>query len=51
MFAPDCPTAMIFIPSEKGLSHNVKEHSDKRDIVAGAQVLLDLVCDLAGAKT
>jgi beta-ureidopropionase / N-carbamoyl-L-amino-acid hydrolase len=51
MFAPDCPTAMIFIPSEKGLSHNVKEYSDKRDIVAGAQVLLDLVCDLAGAKT
>ncbi|ALG90126.1 MULTISPECIES: M20 family metallo-hydrolase [Actibacterium] len=51
MFAPDCPTAMIFIPSEKGLSHNIKEHSDKRDIVAGAQVLLDLVCDLAGAKT
>lgn len=50
MFAPNCPTAMIFIPSEKGLSHNIKEHSNEADIVAGAQVLLDLVCDLAGVN-
>lgn len=51
MFAPNCPTAMIFIPSEKGLSHNINEHSDEADILAGTQVLLDLVCDLAGANT
>lgn len=51
MFAPNCPTAMIFIPSHKGLSHNVKEHSDEADIIAGTQVLLDLVCDLAGVET
>lgn len=51
MFAPLCPTAMIFIPSEKGLSHNINEHSDEGDILAGAQVLLDLVRDLAGAGT
>ncbi len=51
MFAPLCPTAMIFIPSENGLSHNINEHSDEGDIMAGAQVLLDLVCDLAGATT
>ncbi|MCR8547544.1 M20 family metallo-hydrolase [Salipiger sp. P9] len=50
MFAPLCPTAMIFVPSEKGLSHNVKEHSDEADCAAGAQMLLDLVCDLAGAR-
>ncbi|MEV8468451.1 Zn-dependent hydrolase [Fluviibacterium sp. DFM31] len=50
MFAPNCPTAMIFIPSHKGLSHNVKEHSDEADIIAGTQVLLDLVCDLAGVE-
>jgi len=49
MFAPNCPTTMIFVPSENGLSHNVREHSDPEDILAGAQVLLDLVCDLAGA--
>lgn len=47
MFAPNCPTAMIFIPSENGLSHNINEFSSEVDIVAGAQVLLDVVCDLA----
>lgn len=51
MFAPNCPTAMIFIPSAKGLSHNINEHSEEDDIVAGAQVLLDVVCELAGAGT
>ena len=50
MFAPNCPTAMIFIPSAKGLSHNINEHSEEDDIVAGAQVLLDVVCELAGEQ-
>ncbi|WP_238365372.1 M20 family metallo-hydrolase [Mesobacterium pallidum] len=50
MFAPNCPTAMIFIPSAGGLSHNINEHSDEDDIGAGAQVLCDVVCDLAGAQ-
>lgn len=50
MFAPHCPTAMIFIPSQKGLSHNINEHSDETDIAAGAQVLCDIVCDLAGVS-
>lgn len=48
MFAPNCPTAMIFVPSEAGLSHNIKEHTEEADLVAGAQVLLDVVLDLAG---
>jgi len=43
-----CPTAMIFVPSVAGLSHNVKEHTDPADLVAGAQVLLNLVVELAG---
>ena len=51
MFAPNCPSAMIFVPSEKGLSHNIKEHTEDADLVAGAQVLLDVVLDLAGART
>lgn len=50
MFAPNCPTAMIFIPSVKGLSHNINEHSEEADIAAGAQVLFDVVCDLAGVS-
>jgi len=42
-----CPTAMIFVPSVAGLSHNVKEHTDPADLVAGAQVLLNLMLELA----
>jgi N-carbamoyl-L-amino-acid hydrolase len=42
-----CPTAMIFVPSVAGLSHNVKEHTEAADLVAGAQVLLNLMMELA----
>ncbi len=42
-----CPTAMIFVPSVAGLSHNVKEHTEAADLVAGAQVLLNMMVDLA----
>lgn len=42
-----CPTAMIFVPSVAGLSHNVKEHTEPADLVAGAQVLLNLMLELA----
>jgi N-carbamoyl-L-amino-acid hydrolase len=42
-----CPTAMIFVPSVGGLSHNVKEHTEAADLVAGAEVLLSLVLELA----
>jgi N-carbamoyl-L-amino-acid hydrolase len=55
MFAPNCPTAMIFVPSAGGLSHNVREHTDAEEIRAGADVLLQavLACadpDEAGAR-
>jgi len=42
-----CPTAMIFVPSVAGLSHNIKEHTEPTDLVAGAQVLLNLMLELA----
>jgi len=42
-----CPTAMIFVPSVAGLSHNVKEHTEAADLLAGAQVLLNLTVELA----
>jgi N-carbamoyl-L-amino-acid hydrolase len=47
MFARICPTGMIFVPSVKGLSHNVAEFTEPRDIDAGAKVLLDVVLELA----
>ena len=46
MIARMCPTAMIFVPSHKGLSHNVAEHTDEADLIAGADVLLDTMCEL-----
>jgi len=44
-----CPTAMIFVPSVAGLSHNVREHTEPADLGAGAQVLLNLLLELAEA--
>ncbi len=43
MFAPNCPTAMIFVPSKGGISHNIGEHTDVADIEAGANVLLNVM--------
>ncbi len=47
MLARMAPTAMIFVPSHKGLSHNVAEHTDEVDLIAGANVLLDVMLQLA----
>jgi N-carbamoyl-L-amino-acid hydrolase len=47
MLARVCPTAMVFVPSVGGISHNPAEHSMPEDIEAGANVLLDLLVRLA----
>ncbi len=47
MFARMCPSAMIFTPSEKGISHNPAEHTDPADLVLGADVLLQTMLVLA----
>jgi N-carbamoyl-L-amino-acid hydrolase len=41
------PACMIFVPSVKGLSHNVEEYTAPEDVGAGAAVLLQLVGELA----
>lgn len=51
MMARICPTAMIFVPSIKGISHNPKKYTPDEDCVAGANVFLDVVSELAGAMT
>ena len=38
---------MIFVPSVRGVSHNVEEYTSPGDIAAGANVLLRLVRELA----
>jgi N-carbamoyl-L-amino-acid hydrolase len=39
------PTTMIFVPCEKGISHNELEKAEPADVVAGANVLLAAVLD------
>jgi N-carbamoyl-L-amino-acid hydrolase len=47
MLARVCPSAMIFVPSAGGLSHNVREHTEPADLQRGAQLLLQVVLALA----
>jgi beta-ureidopropionase / N-carbamoyl-L-amino-acid hydrolase len=39
------PTTMIFVPCEKGISHNELEKAEPADVAAGANVLLAAVLD------
>ena len=43
MFAPNCPTAMIFVPSRNGISHNVAEFTEPKHLQAGTDVLLQIM--------
>ena len=47
MLARVCPTAMVFVPSAGGLSHNVREHTDARQLEQGANVLLQVMLERA----
>ncbi len=38
---------MIFVPSKGGISHNPKEYTCHDDLIAGANILLDVVSILA----
>jgi beta-ureidopropionase / N-carbamoyl-L-amino-acid hydrolase len=42
-----CPSAMLFIPSVGGITHNPREYSTKEQCASGAQVLLDAIVELA----
>lgn len=48
LMAPMVPSAMLFVPSVAGITHNAKEYSTKEQVAQGAQVLLDAVLELAG---
>jgi len=47
--AGTCPTGMIFVPCENGISHNEIENAHQDDIAAGCQVLLRSMAALASA--
>ncbi len=50
MLARVCPAAMVFTPSRGGISHNPAEHTDPEDLEAGANVLLQVLLELADAE-
>ena len=47
MLARMCPTAMIFTPSVKGISHNPAEYTDPGDLIEGANILLQTMLRLS----
>jgi N-carbamoyl-L-amino-acid hydrolase len=47
LMARIAPSAMIFVPSVKGLSHNPQEYTAPDDLIAGANVLLAAALSLA----
>ena len=47
MLARVCPSAMIFVPSVNGISHNPAEFTSQSDIEAGANILLHTMIHLA----
>jgi beta-ureidopropionase / N-carbamoyl-L-amino-acid hydrolase len=47
LIAPLCPSAMLFVPSVGGITHNPREYSSPQQLARGAQVLLDVVVALA----
>ncbi len=49
MIARIAPAAMIFVPSKDGVSHNPKEYTSDQDLVAGANILLDVVQKIVAA--
>ena len=51
MLARVCPTAMVFTPSVAGLSHNIAEFTERGDIEAGANVLLQVLVERLGVTS
>lgn len=45
--ADHCPTAMIFVPSKGGISHNAAEDTDATELFLGAKALAYTVAELA----
>lgn len=42
-----CPTGMIFVPCERGISHNEAENATPYDLAAGTRVLAEVMVEIA----
>jgi N-carbamoyl-L-amino-acid hydrolase len=49
MMASLCPTAMVFVPSHRGISHNPAEHTEPEALASGAALLFRAVQRLANS--
>ena len=47
MLARVCPTGMVFVPSRGGVSHNPTEYTSPEHLASGAQVLAEVLAELA----
>lgn len=47
IFAPHIPTALLFVPSHKGISHSPDEYTSPEDLAAGVQALIRTLYMLA----
>ncbi len=45
--AGHCPSGMIFVPCEGGVSHSEAERASSADLAAGAKVLAEVAMRLA----
>jgi N-carbamoyl-L-amino-acid hydrolase len=45
-----CPAGMLFIPCKDGISHNEAESAEKAHCAAAAQVIADVLVELAGPE-
>lgn len=50
MIARIAPATMIFVPSQKGISHNIREYTPPEDLARGAAVLHALIARLSTPK-
>ena len=51
MLARVCPSAMIFVPSIAGISHNPAENTSDEDLEAGSNLLLHTMLQLTDMET
>ncbi|MBM7606550.1 allantoate deiminase [Metabacillus crassostreae] len=47
IFGQYCPTALIFVPSQNGISHSPLEFTNTKDLEVGIQVLMEALYELA----
>lgn len=47
LFAPVCPTTILFVPSHGGISHSTSEFTSEKDLETGLHILIQLLHQLA----